>query len=126
MRWEDQELNHAVPDNRFPEILAAWLSLFLHAEKSQGQYVRINQSKLDELIRTGECPQAFGARIDRLCLYARLTCGLGPGGDHSPALGITNFFKNSGGDSGSLYAVLYLSPNNDWLKMMIIAAPPPK
>jgi hypothetical protein len=122
MRWEDQELNHATPENKFPEVLFAGLSLLGHASKHQSQYLRVDQQKLDEMVAAGTLNQrAAGARIDRLCLHFRLFCRLGPGGDHYPALGITHFWQ----DSVSLYAVLYFSPQNDWLDIMVIKAPAP-
>jgi hypothetical protein len=122
MRWEDQELNHATPENRFPEVLFAGLSLLGHASRHQSQYLRVDQPKLDEMVSDGILNQrAAGARIDRLCLHFRLFCRLGPGGDHYAALGITHFWQ----DSVSLYAVLYFSPKNDWLDIMVITAPAP-
>lgn len=65
--------------------------------------------------------RAAGVRIGRLCLHFRLFCRLGPGGDHYPSLGVTHFWQ----DSASLYAVLYFSPRNEWLDVMVVAAPPP-
>jgi hypothetical protein len=123
MRWEEQELNHATPENKFPEVLFAGLSLLGRASKHQNEYLRVDQQKLDAMIAAGALNQrAVGARIDRLCLHFRLFCRLGPGGDHYPTLGVTHFWQ----DSVSLYAVLYFSPKNDWLDIMVIKAPAPK
>ena len=84
MRWEDQELNHETPENKFPEVLFAGLSLLGHASEHQRQYLRIDQKKLETMVAEGALNErAKGARIDRLCLHFRLFCSLGPGGDHT-------------------------------------------
>jgi hypothetical protein len=122
MRWEDQELNHAIPETRFPEVFFAGLFLLSCASNQQGSFLRIDQQRLDQMITSGELPaKAAGARIDRLCLYYRLSCRLGPGGDHYPVLGATHFWDNS----RSLYAILHISPKNDWFQIMAIAGEPP-
>ena len=122
MRWEDQELNHATPENKFPEVFFAGLSLLGYASDHQGQYVRVDQKRLDQMLQDGDfSKQATGARIDRLCLHFRLFCRLGPGGDQYPTLGVTHFWQNS----VSLYAILYFSPKNDWLDIMAVTAPAP-
>lgn len=122
MRWEDQELNHNVPENKFPEVFFAGLFLFGSAAKHEGSFLEINQQKLDDMIAAGELPKkAMGARIDRLCLYFRLSCRLGPGGDHYPVLGATHFWE----DSKSLYAILYISPKNDWFNIMVVPGEAP-
>jgi hypothetical protein len=122
MRWEDQELNHATPETKFPEVLFAGVSLVAYASGHQGHYLRVDQNELDRLIQDGMLPKAaIGTRIDRLCLHFRLFCRLGPGGDHYPALGVTHFWQ----DLLSLYPILYLSPKNDWLEIMVITAPAP-
>ena len=54
-----------------------------------------------------------------VCIFV---CGvLGPGGGH-PALGVLHSW---GRNSTSHYAILYVSPKNDWFDIMIIAAPAP-
>jgi hypothetical protein len=122
MRWEDQELNHATPENKFPEVLYAGMSLLGYVSRHQGQYVRFDQKKLDELVQDGTLPKrASGARIDRLCLHFRLFCGLGAGGESYPPLGVTQFWQTS----ESLYAILYFSPKHEWFDMMVIPAPAP-
>jgi hypothetical protein len=122
MRWEDQELNYATPENKFPEVLFARLNLLVHASQHQGQYLQVDQQKLDKMIEFGTLSKrAAGARIDRLCLQFRLFCLLGPGGDNYPALGVTHFWQNS----VSLYAILYFSQKNDWLNIMFVTAPAP-
>jgi hypothetical protein len=122
MRWEDQELNHGVPENKFPEVFFTGLFLLGYASKRKGRFVRIDQQMLDDLVANDELPRkASGCRIDRLCLYYRLSCRLGPGGDHYPVLGTTHFWETS----KSLYAILYISPKNDWFHIMVIAAEAP-
>jgi hypothetical protein len=122
MRWEDQELNHAVPENKFPEVFFAGLFLLGCASKQQGSFLHIDQQTLDQMVEKGDLPKkAQGARIDRLCLYYRLSCRLGPGGDHYPVLGTTHFWQ----DSKSRYAVLYISPKNDWLDIMVVSGEAP-
>jgi hypothetical protein len=122
MRWEDQELNHGVPENKFPEVFFAGLFLLGCASRQPGTFLRIDQQTLAEMVEKGELPKkAQGARIDRLCLYYRLSCRLGPGGDHYPVLGTTHFWQ----DSKSLYAILYISPNNDWVHIMVVGGEAP-
>lgn len=122
MRWEDQELNHKVPDYKFPEVFFAGLSLLGCASKQQGRFLDIDQQALDQMIENGDLPKrAQGVRIDRLCLYYRLSCRLGPGGDHYPALGTTHFWE----DSKSLYAILYISPKNEWFHIMVLSGEAP-
>src|SRR5208283_5016480 len=100
------------PENKYPDVLFAGLALLGYASKHQSQYLRVGQKELDAMVDAGTLDKrATGARIDRLCLHFRLFCRLGPGGDHYPALGITQFWQ----DSASLYAILYFSPKNDWL-----------
>jgi hypothetical protein len=122
MRWEDQELNHGVPENKFPEVFFAGLFLLGCASKLQGSFLRVDQRKLDEMVAKGDLPKkAAGSRIDRLCLYYRLSCRLGPGGDHYPVLGASHFWE----DSKSLYAILYISPQNDWFNIMVVGGESP-
>jgi hypothetical protein len=69
MRWEDQELNHEVPENKFPEVFFAGLFLIGCASKQQGSFLRMDQRSLNQMIEKGDLPtKAQGARIDRLCL----------------------------------------------------------
>ena len=122
MRWEDQELNHSTPETKFPEVFFASLELPMLAEKNSGEYLEVNQEKLDAMIKSGELSKrTSGVRIDRLCLFFRLFCRLGPGGDNSPTLGVMHFWSNS----ISKYAIFIFSPNNDWLKIMVVTAPAP-
>jgi len=122
MRWEDQELNHAVPENKFPEVFLAGLFLLSYASRRQGRFLHIDQQVLDDMVEKAELPKkAEGVRIDRLCLYYRLSCRLGPGGDHYPVLGTTHFW----GDSKSLYAILYIAPDNGWFHIMVVEGEAP-
>lgn len=122
MRWEDQELNHEVPENKFPEVFFAGLFLLVSASKQQGSFLRIDQQVLDRMVEKNDLmKKARGCRIDRLCLYYRLSCRLGPGGDHYPVLGTTHFWE----DSESRYAILYISPKNDWFHIMVLAGEAP-
>ena len=122
MRWEDRELNHDVPENKFPEVCFAGLFLLGCASKQHGSFLRIDQRSLDQMIESGKLPKKTqGSRIDRLCLYYRLACRLGPGGDHYPVLGTTHFWQ----DSRSLYAIIYISPQNDWFDIMVVAGEAP-
>jgi hypothetical protein len=122
MRWEDQELNYKVPENKFPEVFFAGLFMLGCASKQQGTFLRIDQRKLDEMVVKGDLPKkAKGSRIDRLCLYYRLSCRLGPGGDHCPVLGAAHFWR----DSKSLYAILYVSPHNNWFHIMVVGGESP-
>ena len=122
MRWEDQELNHDVPENKFPEVFFAGLFLLECASRQQGTFLPIDQLVLEAMVEEGDLPKkAQGARIDRLCLYYRLSCRLGPGGDHYPVLGTTHFWE----DSKSLYAIIFISPNNDWFKIMVVGGEAP-
>ena len=74
------------------------------------------------MVARGELPKtAQDARIDRLCLYYRLACRLGPGGDHYPALGVMHFWQGS----RSLFAIINLSPLNDWCKILVVPGEPP-
>src|SRR5258706_6389768 len=93
MRWEDQELNRSVPENKFPEVFFAGLWLLGHTAESRDRFHRIDQQALDDMIASGALiEKARGARIDRLCLYYRLSCNLGPVGDHYPALRVSPFW----------------------------------
>jgi hypothetical protein len=122
MLWEDQELNHEVPENKFPEVFFAGLFLLGCASRQQTSFLRIDQLVLDAMIERGELPKkSAGVRIDRLCLYYRLSCRLGPGGDHYAVLGTTHFWQ----ESTSLYAILHISPRNDWFDIMVIAGEAP-
>ena len=123
MRWEDQELNHQIPAEKFPEVSFAGLFLLDYASKRLGSFLRMDQQVLIRMIKSGELPEmAAGTRIDRLCLYYRLFCGLGPGGNPYPALGTTHFWK----DSKSHYAILHISPKNDWFDIMAVQGEAPK
>ena len=122
MHWEDQELNHATPETKFPEVFFAGLFLLTCASKQQGSFLRIDQQSLDQMIENGDIPKkADGTRIDRLCLHYRLSCRLGPGGDHYPVLGTIHFWK----ESKSLYAILYISPKNEWFHIMVVGGEAP-
>src|SRR5580658_10165913 len=94
MRWEDQELNHTVGDHKFREVVYAGLFLASLAAKQQGKFMRLDQAGLDMMVQSGELTErAKGVRIDRLCLYYRLFCRLGPGGDHYPVGGVMHFWR---------------------------------
>jgi len=122
MRWEDQELNHSTPETKFPEVFFASLELPGLAEKKSGEYLMVDQEKLDAMIQAGELSKRIsGVRIDRLCLFFRLFCSLGPGRDNYPTLGVMHFWSNS----VSKYVICYFSPNNDWLKVMVVTASAP-
>ena len=122
MRWEDQELNHEVPENKFPEVMYAGLFLMAYTARHQGRFLHIDQQALDQLIQKGDLPsKAQGARIDRLCLYFRLACRLGPGGDPYAVLGTTHFWQAS----RSVYAILYISPQNAWFQIMVLEGAAP-
>lgn len=122
MRWEDQELNHDVPENKFPEVFFAGLFLLGCASKQRGSFLHIDQQKLEKLVGVGELPQeAAGVRIDRLCLHYRLLCRLDPGGDHYPVLGTIHFWE----DRESLYAIFFISPLNDWFRIMVVEGESP-
>jgi hypothetical protein len=122
MRWEDQEINHATPENKFPEVFFASLDLQGHAAKHQRQYIRVDQKALDEMVSAGILSKrTTGVRIDRLCLFFRVFCRLGPGGDHYPNLGVVHIWI----DGASHYDIIRFSPLNDWLDIMDIEAPPP-
>ena len=123
MQWEDQEINYATPENKFPEVFFSSLELRTHAGKRPGEYIRIDQEALEEMIGAGVLSQRTkGVRIDRLCLFFRLFCRLGPGGGHQPSLGITHYWVNS----NSRYAIFYFSPLNDWFDIMDIEASAPR
>ena len=119
-RWDDQEINYAT-ETKFPEIIHATLIIPRWAEKFRGTFLKLDQVKLDALLESGEFPEKMrGARIDRVCLYFRLFCRLGPGGDHYPALGVMHWYRVE-----SLYAIFYFSPTNDWLQVMVLAGEAP-
>jgi len=123
MRWEDQELNHATAETKFPEVFFTSLELPGLAEKTPGEYMVINQSRLDVMIQSGELSKrTCGVKIDRLCLFFRLFCRLGPGGDNYPTFGVMHFWSNS----ISKYTIFYFSPKNDEFKMMVISASAPR
>jgi hypothetical protein len=66
MRWEDQELNRSVPENKFPEVFFAGLWLLGHAAENRGRFHRIDQQALDDMVASGALiEKACGARIDR-------------------------------------------------------------
>jgi hypothetical protein len=122
MRWEDQELNRETAETKFPEVFYASLSLPCRAAQSRGTFVPLDQSGLDAMVESGALnPKARGTRIDRLCLYFRLFCRLGPGGDQYPELGVMHFWF--GGES--LYAIFHISPQNDWLSIMVVPGEAP-
>jgi hypothetical protein len=121
MRWEDQELNHAT-ESIFPEVVIACLMLLGPASRQQGRFLRIDQKTLDDMIESGKLSsRARGARINLVCLYYRLMCRLGPGGDHYPTLGTMHFWQ----ESDSLYGILCLSPMNDWFEVMVVSGEAP-
>ena len=122
MLWEDQELNHKVGETRFPEVYISGKFLLSCAAKEHGQFLRLDQLKLDDMVRAGNLPErSKGMRIDRLCLYYRVFYSLGPGGDHYPVLGAMHFW----GASRSRYALVQISPQNDWLDIMVLNGEPP-
>ena len=122
MRWEDQELSPTIPETKFPEVFFAGLFVMGWSAQQMGTYRRLDQSTLDALIDGGEIPdKASGARIDRLCLYFRVACSLGPGGEHYAVLGTTHFWR----ESESLYVILHISPQNDWFQIMTLAGDAP-
>ena len=53
LQWEDQELNHATPENKFPEVFFAGLSLPMFAAKQRGKYFYFDQTKLNEMLESG-------------------------------------------------------------------------
>ena len=119
-RWEGQELNWAT-ESKFPEVVYAGLFLTAYADKRRGKYIKLDQAKLDELVQSGALPEkARGVRIDRLCLYYRLFCRLGPGGDDYPVFGVMNFYS-----SESVYAIFLISPKNDSLQVIVLAGEGP-
>ena len=123
MRWEDQELNFRT-GAEFPEIVYAHIALLNRAEKVRSYFVRVDQQVLDEMLADGRIGKmARGARIDRLCLYYRLTCRLGPGGDDYPSLGTVHYW--GGSDLESLYGIVYISPRNDWINVMVVSGEAP-
>ncbi len=122
MLWEDQELNHATPETKFPEVFFTSLELPSLAERKSGDYLLVDQEKLDAMIKTGELgSRTKGVRIKRLCMFFRLFCSLGPGEEHYPTLGVMHFWSNS----VSKYAIFCFSPNNDWLKVLVVTASAP-
>jgi hypothetical protein len=80
VRWEDQELNYASPEGKYPEVLAAKFGLLAEAEHSPGRYVRVDQHMLDALPLRALREKKEAPRLDRVCLHFRLSCGLGPEG----------------------------------------------
>ncbi len=121
MRWEGQELNHTSPEGKYPEVLAAKFGLLAEAERSSGRYVRVDQPMLDTLPLRALCEKKESPRIDRVCLHFRLSCGLGAGGERYPVLGVMHYCS----DSKSHYAIVHISPSNDWLRVMSVAAEEP-
>ena len=118
LHWEDQELNHATPETKFPEVFFAGLSLPMFAAKQRGKYFYFDQTKLNEMLESGLLTErALGVRIDQLCLHYRLFCRLNPGGDAYPTFGVMHFWK----DSESLYSIFYFAPKNDWFKIMVVS-----
>jgi len=126
LRWEGKEINYAI-GNEFPEIVFAFHALLSAASRQRGIFLYVDQAKLDALIDEGTkkslIGQAAGARIDRLCLYYRLMCGLGPGGDHHSQLGALHYWN--GPKSESVYGIVHVSPANDWVSVMVVNGEPP-
>lgn len=90
--------------------------------KREGQYIRIDQEALHEFVETGALSERTkGVRIDRLCLFFRMFCNLGPGGGNYPTMGITHYWVND----SSHYIIFCFSPLNDWFDMMDTEAPVP-
>jgi len=129
MQWSDQEINHGTAETKFPEVLLASFELRGEAFKKRGQYLRVDQEVLDEMLVFGELSKhSRGVRIDRLCLLFRVYSGLSPGGEGYPVLGVSHYWQcesRSESASKSLYAILYISPENDWLKIMVVEGPSP-
>lgn len=121
MRWEDQELNHASPEGKYPEVLAAKFGLLAEAERGSGRYVHVDQPMLDAFPLRALREKKEAPRIDRVCLHFRLSCGLGAGGERYPVLGAMHYWA----DSKSRYAIIHISPGNDWLRVMSVAAEEP-
>jgi hypothetical protein len=82
--------------------------------------VRIDQAMLDRLPLVLR-EKKEQPRIDRVCLHYRLSCGLGPGGERHPVLGVMHYWC----DSKSMYAIVQVSPANDWLDIMTVRAEEP-
>jgi hypothetical protein len=123
LRWEDQELNHATPENKFPEVFYAGHFLPMLAAKQQGKFLQIDQAALERMVASGTLNErARGVRIDRLCLHCRLFCRLGPGGGSYPEIGAMHFWR----DSESLYIILHISPANDWVGIMVVSGECPR
>jgi hypothetical protein len=120
MRWEDQELNYAVPETKFPEVLAAKFALLSQAEGRLGVYLPFDQSVLATL-QLKQFADRGVPRIDRVCLHFRLACGLSPGGGAYPSLGIFHYWSGS----KSMYAIVHISPRNDSLQIMSLSAKQP-
>lgn len=121
MHWEDQELNFATPEGKYPEVLAAKFALLAEAERSLGRYLRVDQSSLDALPLPMLRTKIESPRLDRVCLHFRLSCGLAPGGERYPVLGAMHYSC----DSKSMYAIVHISPQNDWLNVMCVTAEEP-
>lgn len=136
MRWEGQELNHGTPEGKFPEVLWAHFSLLSLAESRAAtvlnrprSFLKVDQATLDRMQLSGELSvKAKGVRIDRLCLRFRLACRLNPGGGRNSDLGVMQYWsqKPNRRTAQSYYAVVEISPLNDWLNIFVVAADVPR
>jgi hypothetical protein len=119
-RWEDQEIKIGTSSAEFPKETIALFCLCSYAQKCREEFVHIDQPILDGLIASQQLPkEAKGARIDRLCLFFRLRCRLGPGGDGEASLGAFPFWSND----DNCYAITYISPLNNWLDLTVLKGP---
>ena len=119
MASEDQELNLS-PASDFPTEYA-FGSLLGEAVRRLGRFTLVDQTILDAIIVESGYARAKGALIGPLCLHYRHMCRRDPAGDHYPALGTIHFWFQS----QSYYLILYISPQNDWFKVMALAGEEP-
>jgi len=120
MRWEDQELNYAVPETKFPEVLEAMFALLDRAERAAGRFIACDATAAAAL-PLKQFADRGPARIDRLSLHLRLACRISPGGGPYAELGVFHYWSGK----MSMYAIVHVSPTNDWFELMCVAAPEP-
>jgi hypothetical protein len=120
MRWEDQELNYGIPETTFPEILEAKFALLAQAERSQGRYASVDEATATRL-PLKQFADRGPVRINRLCLHFRLACRISPGGGAYAELGAFHYWSGR----KSMYAIAHISPKNDWMELMCVAADEP-
>ncbi len=116
MKWEDQEINSASSAGSIREIIQASFRIRSLAESNTGRYLKVTQGLLDREARGEVRPL-----IHRLCLYERALSGIGPGGEPYVPLGVSHFWSSS----RSMYAILQVDPENNWLEIMALHAPHP-